>query len=241
MIEITLKSPKVYVEDKSAIMVIISHQMYSDNQHGIRIPVKHTVLIESKEVLPDGKYKLPISVDVVSSETVSFLYEVKKKIGSCVQLAESLFESLKAINLRLVNRDVNSDVYKNYSDKYSKLDFMGHRTLLSDIIKSKKDPILNEIIKEYESKKLRKVMNDFILDRNKYTHGDLMYFQNMRTTIIKYIHEGIEQYALVSQEIIESFISCYENLNVFLGKLLKELNQDEYQKLFPNNNNEAIE
>jgi hypothetical protein len=56
MIVLELSSPKVYLINDNSAVVTLSHQMFYDNQHNIKIPIKHTVMIECKEKQPDDAH-----------------------------------------------------------------------------------------------------------------------------------------------------------------------------------------
>jgi hypothetical protein len=74
----------------------------------------------------------------------------------------------------------------------------------------------------------------FILDRNKYTHRESMYWYPNKETLLEYENEARRtEYGIVNTEVLNSFLSCYKSLN----ELLTEIDR----KLIPGSNKELPE
>lgn len=225
---IEIKSPEIKCFDtKNGLICKISHQMYQDENLGISLPVNHSVFMNLIEKTVDGRFKMPIDEKAIfSKEVVEGMHKIKSKIGQCSQLAENLFGKLKTCNNHFKSREELSAIFKKVEDKYYKFDFMHHRNLLSDIFKSKKIDWLNELLTNYNVKSVTKSFYTFIMDRNKYTHGELMYWYPERKTILEYLNEtDTIEYGEINQEVLNSYIICYKELNELLDKINNNLQQ----------------
>jgi hypothetical protein len=218
---LSLQSPKVIEFSKEDMTAKISHQMFKENTVGVDTPINHAVLIILSKKSEDGRYKLPIDGEAIfGKESITAINEVRKQIASCSQIAENLFSQLKALNLQLKQISELKEVFEEYEENYRKLDFMGHRNLFSDLVKSKKISWINEIIEEYNIKSVTKAFYNFIMDRNKYTHGELMLYYPSRETILEYEDESRNrEVAIVNSEIITSYIDTYKELYKILNKI----------------------
>ncbi|MXS71577.1 hypothetical protein GSF70_10140 [Flavobacteriaceae bacterium W22] len=218
---LSLLSPHVIKFEKEDMTSKISHQMYTENKLGTDMPVNHAVLILMSEKSEDGRFKLPIDGQAIfGKESAAAISQVKTQMGRCSQLAENLFSKLKALHLRLKYTSELKGIFDKYEEKYKKLDFMGHRKLFSEILQSNKIDWIKDISDEYDVKSLTKTFYNFIMDRNKYTHGELMLYYPSKQTIIEY--EDVEknrEVAIVNAEIITSYTATYNELNKLIDKI----------------------
>jgi len=225
MIKIELKKPEIISFDtKNGLNCKISHQLYVEENLGIKLPVKFSLFMNLTEKSADGRLIMPIDgTKTFGKEIAHQINEINKIVGKCSQLAERLFDKLKSVNDSLKsNSDLNSIFakYDNEEKNYKKLDFMTHRNLLSDIIKSKKIDRINKTSEEYHIKSVRCSLNDFILERNKYTHGELLYWYPERKTLLEYKNsKGETEYAELNMDILNSFFDCYVKLDKYLSKI----------------------
>lgn len=225
MIKIELKKPKIISFDtKNGLNCKISHQLYVEENLGIKLPVKFSLFMNLTEKSDDGRLIMPIDgTKTFGKEIAHQINEINKIVGKCSQLAERLFDKLKSVNDSLKsNSDLNSIFakYDNEEKNYKKLDFMTHRNLLSDIIKSKKIQRINKASEEYHIKSVRCSLNDFILERNKYTHGELLYWYPERKTLLEYKNsKGETEYAELNMDILNSYSECYVMLDKYLSRI----------------------
>lgn len=221
MISITLLSPTIVTFGEESLQCKISHQMYTDERLGIKLPVNYSLFMVLREKDADGKFIMPLDGKAIfGKETVQTLNSIKGTVGQCSQIAELLFGRLKVINGKFKQLAELADVFAPYEEKYHKLDFMGHRNLLSDIFKSKKLDWLNDILAEYDVKSVTKSFHNFIMDRNKYTHGELMFWYPDKLSLLEYENEARQQeYGIVNSEIINSYLSCYKTIDDLLSKI----------------------
>lgn len=222
MKKLELISPSIQKFDTiKGLISKFSHQMFVDESLGVNLPVKHSVFMYLTEKTDEGRFKMPFDVkSIFSKPIVENLHRIKAKIGQCSQIAENLFGTLKHCNNKFkLNPDLNP-VFEKIGARYSKLDFMGHRNLLSDIIKSQKVVWLNDILLPYDKKSVTKSFHGFILDRNKYTHGELMYWYPEKKTLLEYQNErGETEYGEVNQLVLNSFLQCYQELEEILDQI----------------------
>lgn len=229
IIEIKLDSPSIITfSTENGINCKISHNLYNENKFGTSIPVHYSLFMNLKEKNDEGKFILPFDVDkIFGKEIIGRLNEINKIIGRCSQIAERLFDKLKQVNTKFKSSPELESIFKNYiSDKktkYSKFDFMTHRNILSDIIKSKKVNRINNVNMDYDIRSIRTAMYNFILDRNKYTHGELLYWYPEKKTILEYINsQGNKEYAELNMDILNSYTACYSKLYEYLSKIERD-------------------
>jgi hypothetical protein len=222
MKEITLISPTVlHFDTTNGINCKMSHQMFTDTKLGVELPVNFSIFMNLLEKGQDGRFILPIDGNAIfGEESVQMLHEVKSTIGQCSQIGELLFAKLKSVNLTFKNSELYNDIFEPLNDKYYKLDFMGHRDILSKILKANKSANLKVVTDTYYLKSVTSSFHKFILDRNKYTHGELLSWYPERKTILEYENETRQtEYGEVNKDILNSYIICYKELNDFLIKI----------------------
>lgn len=220
MKEINLQSPTILEFDTTnGIIYKMSHQMYTDIKLGVKLPVSFSVFFNLTEKGKDGRFILPIDGQAIfGEESVKILHEIKSTIGRCSQIGELLFAKLKRVNSNFKSQGIYNDIFDPIKEKYNKLDFMGHRDVLSKILKSNKSAGLINETKKYNLKSVTTSFHKFILDRNKYTHGELMSWYPERKTILEYENEARQpEYGEVNKDILNSYISCYKDLDEFLN------------------------
>jgi hypothetical protein len=226
MTTITLTSPTIIKFGDETLQCKISHQMYTDNKLGVKLPVNYSLFMVLTEKDADGKFIMPIDgTAIFGKEVVQTLNDIKATVGQCSQIGEILFGRLKNINNKFKQIADLTDVFATYEERYYKLDFIGHRNLLSDIFKSNKLVWLTELLKEYDVKSVTKSFYNFIMDRNKYTHGELMYWYPDKQTLLEYENEARQtEYGIVNSDILNSYLTCYKNIDELLNKIDANLN-----------------
>lgn len=129
---------------------------------------------------------------------------------SCVDNAEDIKNRIHQIVLDKTN--VKSEEERV---ELMKLDFMKLKKLFMDDVRASK---IYQEFKEYNStKKLKtfsQAFNTFILDRNKYTHGQLCFISPNYDYALEYIETPSQQkrYALVDTNILLSYNNCYKEI-----------------------------
>jgi len=222
MKRIELQSPEAQNFEKDIMK--ISHEAFQEEKLGIKTPVKFTFFFSLPEEKED--FDQIVRETAMNTNHVNFVLQVKEMIGNCSQIGENLFQKLKSLMDKIKASKTVDDLFKKHEEKYereyTKFDFMGYRNLLSDILKSKK--IIDLTSKGFILKSVTKSFNDFILDRNKYTHGELMFWVEKNASLLEYENTSREtEYGLVTKEIMESYINCYKELNGVLDLIWKEI------------------
>nr|DAT17170.1 MAG TPA: hypothetical protein [Caudoviricetes sp.] len=172
---------------------------------------------------------------------------IESSLGVCARLGERLFEDLRSLNDLFYQEKIVKQYFWNkyhkklyeekcsvcadnfvddecfnseYAKSYKKLDFMGHRDLLSylldkNILKGK-----NIVCPKYQPN-IMKVFCQFILDRNKYTHGRLIYVPSLKRTVLRFMEDQEKVIGIVDLDTMQSFVNCYNLLFDFLRDLRK--------------------
>ncbi|MBU2912712.1 hypothetical protein [Reichenbachiella agariperforans] len=131
-------------------------------------------------------------------------------IKSCVDNAEDIKDRIHSIIISKKGK-----VNEGERIQLMKMDFMSIKQWFMDDIRQSK---IYQEFKNYNStKKLKpfsKDFNTFILDRNKYTHGQLCFLLPDYEFIIEYIETPSQQkqYAHIDFHILQSYNSCYKEI-----------------------------
>lgn len=200
--------------------------MYTDNKLGVKLPVNYSLFMELTEKDGEGNFIMPIDgIAIFGKDVVQVLNDIKATVGQCSQIAEILFGRLKTINNKFKQIRDLTDIFETYEERYYKLDFMGHRNLLSDIFKFNKIEWLTVLLQKYDIKSVTRSFYNFIMDRNKYTHGELMYWYPERQTLLEYQNEARQtEYGIVNADILNSYLTCYKYIDELLSEIDVNLN-----------------
>ena len=226
MIKIKLKKTNpVSFEKNTGLNCKISNQKYVEETLGVKLPAKFSLFLHLTEKSEDGK--LLMSVDGIktsSKEITQKISEINALFSRVSPLAVSLFGKLKASNDSLKSEAELKSIVEKYDNAekiYSKLDFMSHRNLLCDIIKSKKSEGLNKINSKYQVKLLRSALTDFILESNKFDQGELLFWHRERKVLLENRNSkgGIE-YSELTKDILNSYSDCAIKLDKYLTQIL---------------------
>ena len=226
MIKIKLKKPTLVSFDKNTgLNCKISHQTYVEETLGLKLPVKFSLLMSLTEQSEDGKLLMPVDGIKTSGKEIALeIGEINALFSRTSQLSERLFGKLIIVNDSLkLEAELKPifDKYDNAEKVYAKLDFMSHRNLLSDIIKSKKIEGLNKINAQYHVKLVRSALTDFILESNKYAQGELLLWYPERKTLLEYRNsKGETEYSGLTAEILNSYSECANKLDKYLTSIL---------------------
>jgi hypothetical protein len=163
---------------------------------------------------------------------IPMIADLEVTLGLCSRLGERLFQELISLNDSLKKLPVAQKYLAKTKEDgtpkivYEKMDFMRHRDLLSEILKSKELEGKKELENLYSLPDVRKTLHKFVEDRNKYTHGILHYNARMKITVLEFKENNngkvLDIYARLDQSILVSYINCYNFLSSFLEKI-KEL------------------
>lgn len=219
----SIASPEVLPFEDETTKGEMSHKMFHEESVGVNIPVHHTVFALG---VPEENFRHDFDIEkALNPEIVAHIHNIAKTVQQCVPIAERLFERLKHINYRFKTFEDLKDIFDEVAERYEKMDFMGHRNVFSKILKSKRINWLNEILNDYSIEGITKPFYTLIMDRNKYTHGQVMYWAARRLAIIKYINSESkkEEYAILDKDVINSFIDCAKGLDELFDKITDKL------------------
>lgn len=137
--------------------------------------------------------------------------------GGMQGLMKSCVDNAEDIKSRIHQIVLNRTKPKSEEERVElmKLDFMKLKQLFMDDVRASK---IYQEFKEYNStKKLKtfsKAFNTFILDRNKYTHGQLCFISPSYDYALEYIETPSQKkrYALINTNILLSYNNCYKEI-----------------------------
>jgi hypothetical protein len=210
-------SPKVIKLD--AMALTLSHTgsfEYTDPIFNIPMTKSITTLTFSKfgHNLPAVEFGMTSSTD----ERVKLFAGMQSLIKSCVDNAEDIKDRIHQI---ILNRAKPKS--EDERIEIMKMDFMKLKQWFMDDIRNSK--IYKEFAEFNSTKKLKdysKAFNTFILDRNKYTHGQLCFLSPDYDFVLEYIETPSQhkRYAYLDTNILLSYNNCY----IEIKKLITEYN-----------------
>jgi hypothetical protein len=227
MSEEQLLSPKVISFPPDAVWGTISHNAFAEKKMGIDMPVQYSAMMRLQKG-DDGRYIIPIDPAVLfDKKLVAQISSVKQIVKQASESAERLFDHLRDLNARLCRIHGLAEERDKYLTRenrsFEKLDFMGHRYLLGEIMKSGKVTCIAAVIEQDKLKKFRKNLEQFILDRNKYTHGEVLFYVDESATILSYINHTTHQaeYGIIDDTILKSFFRSQEYFQFTFAKIFE--------------------
>jgi hypothetical protein len=166
-----------------------------------------------------------------TDERVKLFAGMQALIKSCVDNAEHIKDAIHQI---LISK--SKPATEEERVELMKMDFMKLKQWFMDDIRGsklyKEFSVLNSTAK---LKPFSKAFNTFVLDRNKYTHGQLCFLSPAYTYILEYIETPAHQkrYAHIDTTILTS----YNNFYIEIKKVINEYSvahqtkqMDEYKK-----------
>ncbi|MBK7692353.1 MAG: hypothetical protein IPJ31_15035 [Bacteroidetes bacterium] len=216
--QLSLLSPKRMDISDPYYCLTLSNENTHVNSLGLELPL-NTEIVSICEIKNGETPQVNIPLhEIMNTELIERLQMLKGSVGQCSNMAEKLFGKLKDLVKALEHNSAVKDILL----KYPKGDFMSHRNIFSDIIKSKCIRCVNTVMAVYDSKSVRRALNNFILDRNKYVHGKILYWTEKQIYLISYEDDVSKQvvYAEMEIQILKSFIECYNELS----KLFSDIN-----------------
>ncbi len=190
---------------------MISHNSsfeYNDETFNIPITKSITTLTIGEFGIDPQPTELDLSAQ--SDEKVKLFVGMQSLIKSCVDTAEDIKNCLHQILMNEPKRRTEEERVE-----LMKLDFMKLKQWFMDDIRQTK--IYKEFSEFNSTKKLKtysQCFNTFIVDRNKYTHGQLCFLKPNYEFVLEYIETPSHQkrYAYVDTAILKSYNDCYINI-----------------------------
>lgn len=173
-------------------------------------------LIYALERPKDSKPVLPIDPKIFSDEFLAHYQKLRSELDKCVELAQRIEDYLS-----LFLRSSKSIFDPENEDSISSLDFMTKRSLLSNYLKQNASILENTVVNSRDRLKMfTKTFFYFIEDRNKYTHGTLMFEYPSLAPIIKYIDSNEQVvYAQISKDVIQDYFRSYDYISRTLNNI----------------------
>jgi len=175
----------------------------------------------------DQVHKIPMTKSVTTismapmGSTLNFSNrptdELLQNFGGMQALIKSCVDNAEDIKDRIHQIIQNRVIPKTEEERVEqmKMDLMAIKKWFMDDIRSSK---IHKDFSVFNSgpklKTFSKAFNDFILDRNKYTHGQLCFFAPTYEYAIDYIETPSQhkRYATLDFNILQSYNSCYKEI-----------------------------
>ena len=180
---------------------------YTDPVHGVSMTKSITTLAWGQF----GHNNPPIDVpDRPTEEQLRVFGGMQTLIKTCVDNAEDIKNRIH--NILLAKKITKSEKERL---ELMNMTFAKLRTwFINDIIDTKK---YKEFSSYNSTKKLslfKKALDTFVIDRNKYTHGQLCFLMPTFEYILEYIESPEQQkyYAYINIDILKSYNACYKEI-----------------------------
>ena len=221
------KKPNRFTIPDGELLSRITSAHYNVKQYGVELSLPFTIASLSKD-FRNGKIPEHKIEKLLSEQVGQFYYDIKTMIFHCAWLGEVLFSRIKDLNDSFKrNPDYQSfiddfitieNATRECKTSYEKLDFMGHKKLLSEILKKyekekKKLP--------FERKEFSRVFNDVIVQRNNFTHGELFLLDSDEG--VSTILESFVGFEIIDKDVLNSYNSCFNYLLETLSLIREEL------------------
>lgn len=154
-----------------------------------------------------GTQDIEVAFFTPTLEQANEYHAMQSLIKACVDNAEDINDRIRSMVISYAKR---TDEEK---EKLIKMDFMNLKGEFMDILR--KDTLFRSIEEYNSNQKLKpfsKSFNNFILDRNKYTHGQLYIHRETLEYILEYIEGKVPSFAVVRKEILVSYNNFYKEI-----------------------------
>ena len=220
----SLLSPQLFHFKNTLVATRNTEYTIDENNDGV---LTHGIIFHmffgEEELAVDTYAGIIVPSVEINSVMINEYEAFKTRIGRCVSNAEILKDQVLQINLLLFTK------YSDDNKRINMLDFMKLKDNFCDFLKK------HPQYKHLANKQLRRDFNQFIIDRNIYTHGQLKIRQRDNQFIIDYIdnHSKIKTYAIVTEEILSSYQQTYLELKN-LTRVFIELYNNNNNNSYPN-------
>lgn len=224
-------SPRKIILPPLAVTVSITRSFeFTDPIHGVTMTKSINTLTMGRMATDNLTLNFPNSP---TEEQVRVFGGMQSLIKSCVDNAEDIKDRIhQIVSARTIPKSEDERV------ALMKMDFMALKKWFMDDIRSSK--IYQDFSQFNSTRKLKlfsRAFNTFILDRNKYTHGQLCFNSPSYDYILEYIETPKQQmqYAHLDTEILKSYNNCYKEIL----KVIAEYNVIHQGKLIKKNKLQA--
>ena len=195
---------------------------FTDPIHGVTMTKSITSLSRGQMGANNPSLNFP---NRPTDEQVRIFGGMQALMKSCVDNAEDIKDRIHQI---VIDRTIPKSEEERIA--LMKMDFMAVKQWFMNDVRGSK--IYQDFTQYNSTKKLKpfsQAFNTFILDRNKYTHGQLCFDSPSYDYILEYIEtpEHQKQYAFLDIEILKSYNYCYKEIL----KVINEYNVIHQNKL----------
>ncbi len=222
---IQIISPKVIKHDGTNFMSSVTGSFeYIDPTLNIAMTKSITTITFATQTGINNRH-LNMGTTAPTDPKVQLYGAMQALMKSCVDNAEDIKNRIHQIVL-------NRTKPKSEEERVElmKMDFMN---LKEWFMKDVRDSKIHREFKEYNStsklKPFSRAFNTFVLDRNKYTHGQLCFISPSYEFALEYIETPSHQkrYAIIDTDILSSYNNCYKEIR----KVITEYNVIHQNKL----------
>lgn len=185
-----------------------------DNHTKVTLSKKMEMLVIGKKSVNQGKsFEIEVVDFAPSNHQISIYFSMQGIIKSCADNAEYIKDRLLSLNLTLFGAKPED------RPEILKSDFMKLKDRFMDYLKT--DSLI-KTREEYNStqklKQVRRNFNQFVLDRNIYTHGLLHFLSPNYDFVIEYIDHAAKSQAVayINTDMLISYNNFYNQANHLL-------------------------
>ena len=171
------------------------------------VPMKKSITTVTFGEMGFNQPNMNFGITSSKDERVILFGGMQGLIKSCVDNAEDIKDRIHSI---LINKSSPSNEQERL--ELMKMDFMKLKDwFMEDIRKSKIYKHFTVYNSTAKLKPFSKAFNSFILDRNKYTHGQLCFKSPNYEFVLDYLEtpSNVKVYAIIDTEIIKSYNQAY--------------------------------
>ncbi len=189
-----------------------AQDVYILQEHGLEVKKPINTFYKS---IPMGQYQAHFpNIMPLTKEVAERYLKFQSILGHCITNSEAINNQLRDLLLSIKE-------LKHSKEEIMKMDFMNLRDVFSDFLKSYTAIQSEPNFRKDQIKALTKIMNQFITDRNIYTHGVLRIQRPDNIFVIDYI-EGKKEKARVevTLEILDSFLQIADLMRSLLNQIV---------------------
>jgi hypothetical protein len=203
-----LSPPKITIPNGMMMLNHTSPFEYIDP--ALSVPMTKKIMTLAFGQMVNNQQTLDLNMAKASEERIILFVAMQALIKSCVDNAEDIKDSLLQIVLRGSRPETEEERIK-----IMKMDFMNLKQWFMDDIRNSK---IYQEFKNYTTtgklKPFSKAFHTFVLDRNKYTHGQLCFIRPDYDFALEYIESPSQRkvYASIDKDVLLSYNLCYKEI-----------------------------
>jgi hypothetical protein len=226
----TFKTPELLIVPQEHVFALIGSDLYTITQFEVKLNLPITIATIYKDYKAKSLKQIQEAIikenkDVLhNTETSKFYYDIKTMMFHCAWLGEVLLLRLKDINDNIKSKGKYDGIIDKFIKdegerreckvSYERLDFMGHKKLLNEILKEfqKKGGKL-----PFERKEFSSLFHDVINQRNAFTHGHLFLLKTdvgLQTILDSHLGKQI-----IEATHLNSYNECFNDLLTGVGAI----------------------